>query len=145
MASALFVNTGALLAAPKKVEAVPLSPEAQKAHDGYAAMLEALRSELTPKLPQIDEAKAKVAAAAADLNKQNNVLKMRAKKGEDVKEEAAKLATEIAEASDKALNEDEKYLLKVGASNQVFHYYGSAKFFAQAGKAFAEAMAGMKK
>jgi hypothetical protein len=36
---------------------VPLSPEAQKAHDGYASMLEALRSELKPKLPQIDASK----------------------------------------------------------------------------------------
>jgi hypothetical protein len=70
---------------------------------------------------------------------------MRSKKGEDVKEESAKLATEIAEVSEKALSEDEKLLIKKGASNQGFHYYGSAKFFAQAGKAFAEAMAGMKK
>ncbi len=57
LASALFVNTGTLLAAPKKVEVVPLSPEVQKAHDGYASMLQALRSELEPKLPQIDAAK----------------------------------------------------------------------------------------
>jgi hypothetical protein len=57
LASALFVNTGTLLAAPKKVEVPPLSPEAQKAHDGYASMLQALRSELEPKLPQIDAAK----------------------------------------------------------------------------------------
>jgi hypothetical protein len=57
LASALFVNTGTLLAAPKKVEVVPLSPEAQKAHDGYASMLQTLRSELEPKLPKIDEVK----------------------------------------------------------------------------------------
>ncbi len=57
LASALFVNPGTLLAAPKKVGVVPLSPEAQKAHDGYASMLESLRSELKPKLPQIDAAK----------------------------------------------------------------------------------------
>lgn len=56
LASAWFVTTASLLAAPKKVD-TPLSPEAQKAHDGYAGMLEALRSELMPKLPQIDAAK----------------------------------------------------------------------------------------
>jgi hypothetical protein len=56
LASAFFVNTGTLFAAPKKVE-TPLSPEAQKAHDGYASMLEALRSELKPKFPEIDSAK----------------------------------------------------------------------------------------
>jgi hypothetical protein len=57
LAFAFFLNTGTLLAAPKKAEVVPLSPEAQKAHDGYASMLEALRSELKPKLPQIDASK----------------------------------------------------------------------------------------
>jgi hypothetical protein len=41
LASALFVNSGTLLAAPKKVELVPLTPDAQKAHDGYASMLQA--------------------------------------------------------------------------------------------------------
>ncbi len=57
LASVLFVNTGTLLAAPPKKVEVPLSPEAQKAHDGYASMLQSLRSELEPKLPQIDAAK----------------------------------------------------------------------------------------
>lgn len=93
----------------------------------------------------IDAAKLKLAAATAELSKKNNVLKMRAKKGEDVKEESAKLAAEIAEVSGKALSEDEKLLIKNGASNQGFHYYGSGKFFAQAGKAFAEALVNMKK
>jgi hypothetical protein len=66
LASILFVNTGTLFAAPKKAEAPPLSPEAQKAHDGYASMLEALRSELKPKFPQIDASKyAKITEAYA--------------------------------------------------------------------------------
>ena len=66
MASAFFANTGALLAAPNNAKVAPLSPEAQKAHDGYAGMLEALRKELQPKLPQIDAAKyAKLTAAYA--------------------------------------------------------------------------------
>jgi hypothetical protein len=88
----------------------------------------------------IEAIKVKLSAATAELGKQNNILKMRAKKGEDVKEESAKLAAEIKEVSDKALSEDEKLLLKTGSSNQGFHYHGSAKFFAQAGKAFAEAL-----
>lgn len=57
LASAFFVNPGTLWAAPKKAVVVPLSPEAQKAHDGYAGMLESLRGELKPKLPPIDAAK----------------------------------------------------------------------------------------
>jgi hypothetical protein len=66
LASTLFWSTGTLLAAPKKVEVVPLSPVAQKAHDAYAGMLESLRSELKPKLPQIDAAKyAKITEAYA--------------------------------------------------------------------------------
>ena len=43
----------------------------------------------------IDAVKLKLAAATAELGKKNNVLKIRAKKGEDVKEESAKLAAEI--------------------------------------------------
>ncbi len=36
-------------------------------------------------------------------------------------------------------------LLEVGVSQQGYHYFGSAKFYAQAGKAFAEAVPGMNK
>ncbi len=93
----------------------------------------------------VDAVKMKLAAATAELSKKGNGLKMRAKKGEDVKEESAKLAAEIKEVSDKALSEDEKLLLKTGSSNQGFHYHGSGKFFAQAGKAFAEALVSLKK
>lgn len=93
----------------------------------------------------IEAIKVKQSAATAELGKQNNILKMRAKKGEDVKEESAKLAAEIKAVVEQALTEDEKFLLKSGSSNQGFHYHGSAKFFAQAGKAFAEALAGLNK
>jgi len=93
----------------------------------------------------IDAAKLKLATATAELSKKGNVLKMRAKKGEDVKEESAKLAAEITAVSEKALSEDEKLLLKTGSSNQGFHYHGSAKFFAQTGQAFTEALVGLKK
>jgi Carbohydrate esterase, sialic acid-specific acetylesterase len=88
----------------------------------------------------IEAIKVKQSAATAELDKKGNVLKMRAKKGEDVKEEMAKLAAEKVAVIEQALTADEKFLLKNGSSNQGFHYHGSAKFFAQAGKAFAEAL-----
>jgi len=93
----------------------------------------------------IDAIKTKLSKATAELDKKANVLKMRSKKGEDIKEEMGKLTAEKTAVTEKALTEDEKFLLKNGASNQGFHYYGSGKFFAQAGKAFAEALAGLKK
>lgn len=93
----------------------------------------------------IEAIKVKQSVATAELGKQNNILKMRAKKGEDVKEESAKLSAEIAAVVEKALTADEKLLLKTGSSNQGFHYHGSAKFFAQVGKAFAEALAVLDK
>ena len=92
----------------------------------------------------IEAIKVKLAAATAELDKKGNVLKMRSKKGEDVKEESAKLAEEKKAVIEKALTADEKFLLKNGASNPGFHYHGSAKFFAIAGKSFADALAGMK-
>ncbi|HEX5790439.1 MAG TPA: sialate O-acetylesterase, partial [Luteolibacter sp.] len=93
----------------------------------------------------IDAVKAKAAAATAELDKQANTLKMRAKKGEDVKAEVAKLTADKEALIAQTLTEDEKWLLANGVSNQGFHYWGSGKFFAQAGKAFAEAAHGMIK
>jgi alpha-galactosidase len=93
----------------------------------------------------IDAIKTKLAAATAELDKKANTLKMRSKKGEDVKEEMAKLTAEKKAVTEKALIADEKFLLENGCSNQGFHYYGSAKFFGQAGKAFAEALVNLKK
>ncbi len=93
----------------------------------------------------IDAIKVKLAAATAELDKKGNILKMRSKKGEDVKEEMAELAAKKEAITEQALSEDEKFLLKNGCSNQGFHYYGSAKFFGQVGKAFAEALIGIRK
>jgi len=93
----------------------------------------------------IDAVKIKLAAATAELDKKGNVLKMRSKKGEDVKEAMLKLTAEKKAVTEQALTADEKFLLENGCSNQGFHYYGSAKFFGQIGKAFAEALVGMKK
>lgn len=45
----------------------------------------------------------------------------------------------------KEMTEEEFFLATKGISNRGFHYYGSAKFFGQLGKAFAEALVGLKK
>ena len=93
----------------------------------------------------LDALKAKMSAATAELDKKTNEYKMRTKKGEYLKEESAKLAVEKAAKLEEALTEDDKFLLANGISNQGFHYYGSAKFFGQIGKAFAEALVNMNK
>jgi hypothetical protein len=94
---------------------------------------------------ELDALKTKISAATAELDKKANELKMRSKKGEDCKEESAKLAIEKAAKIDEVLSDDEKFLLKHGISNQGYHYHGSAKFFGQIGKAFAEALVNAKK
>jgi alpha-galactosidase len=50
----------------------------------------------------------------------------------------------LAEARDKKERTPEEEEIAKGASNQGFHYYGAAKFFAPAGKAFAEAVDALK-
>jgi alpha-galactosidase len=93
----------------------------------------------------IDAVKMKLAAATSELDKKGNILKMRSKKGEDVKEAMVKLAAEKKSITEQALTAEEKFLLENGCSNQGFHYYGSGKFFGQIGKAFAEALVNVKK
>ena len=56
-----------------------------------------------------------------------------------------KIHAEIRTKMKKVMTEDELFLLDNGMSNQEFHYHGSAKFFGQAGKAFAEAFVDLKK
>jgi hypothetical protein len=50
----------------------------------------------------------------------------------------------LAAARDKKERTPEEEEIAKGASNQGFHYYGAAKFFAPTGKAFAEAIENMK-
>lgn len=57
----------------------------------------------------------------------------------------AKAQAEREKQIQAVLTEEEMWLYKNGASNQGYHYHGSAKFFAQLGKAFAEALVGLKK
>lgn len=51
---------------------------------------------------------------------------------------------QLAAARDKKERTPEEEEIAKGASNQGFHYYGAAKFFGPAGKAFAEAFTGLK-
>ncbi|MES2981840.1 MAG: sialate O-acetylesterase [Verrucomicrobiota bacterium] len=51
---------------------------------------------------------------------------------------------ELVKARDKKERTPEEEEIAKGASHQGFHYYGAAKFFAPAGKAFAEAIHNMK-
>lgn len=51
---------------------------------------------------------------------------------------------ELVKARSKKERTPEEEEIAKGASNQGFHYYGAAKFFAPAGKAFAEAIHNMK-
>ncbi len=110
---------------------------------------------------EMDEFKGNVAAVfthnywpaeidAVEL-KANEVKKAFHKRGQEIKKmegDARKAAetelrAEVDAAMDKALTEDDKWLLAKGKSNQGFHYYGSAKFFAQIGKAFADTLVKM--
>jgi len=60
--------------------------------------------------------------------------------GEERKAAMAQLRADIRAKKEKEMSEDELFLVDHGISNAGFHYYGSAKFFAQIGKAFAEAL-----
>jgi len=55
-----------------------------------------------------------------------------------------KIGFDIRAKMEKVMTEDELFLLDNGVSNQGFHYYGSAKFEGQVGKAFADALFGLK-
>jgi hypothetical protein len=65
--------------------------------------------------------------------------------GDERKKAFEQLKTEKDAAVKEALSEDEIWLLENGISNQGFHYWGSAKFFAQIGEAFAKALVELEK
>jgi len=64
--------------------------------------------------------------------------------GEARKQAESKLKEQERAAIEAALTEDELFTLDVGVSNRGFHYYGSAKFFAQLGEAFAKSLIGIR-
>lgn len=87
---------------------------------------------------EIDAVKAKAAEAQKPFAARDKEAKKL--EGAERKKAYDQLKVEKAAAIQKALSKDELWLLENGISNQSFHYYGSAKFFAQIGKAFAEAL-----
>jgi hypothetical protein len=64
--------------------------------------------------------------------------------GDERKAATAELQVEKRAAVEAALSEEELFILDHGISNRGFHYWGSAKFFARIGEAFARALAGME-
>jgi alpha-galactosidase len=94
---------------------------------------------------EIDAVLKKVDAVKGEFAARSNEIKKRQKAGEDCKADIAKLAADERGKIEESLTKDELFLLDNGKSNQGFHYYGSAKFFAQVGQAFAEALAAMRK
>jgi hypothetical protein len=94
---------------------------------------------------ELDEVRARITEATAEFEAKGRELKARSKKGEDLRKEIAELTAAKNAKIDQTLNDDEKFLIEKGISNQGFHYHGSAKFFAQIGKAFAEAAIEMNK
>jgi len=94
---------------------------------------------------ELDEVLAKQMDVKKEFADQQNEIKQRQKDGENVREDQAKLNDEIRAKVETTLTKDELFLLDKGMSNRSFHYYGSAKFFAQIGKAFAETLVDLKK
>jgi len=94
---------------------------------------------------ELDEVRAKEGEIKKEFADRQNEIKKLQKSGGDWKKDQEKLNEEIRAKTEKSLTEDELFLLDNGFSNQGFHYYGSAKFFGQIGKAFAEAMMDLEK
>lgn len=94
---------------------------------------------------EIDAVLAKADKVKGEFAKREKELKDRQKSGGDWKQDRSKLDAEIRAKIEATLTKDELFLLDYGRSNAGYHYHGSAKFFAQAGKAFAETMVDLGK
>lgn len=86
---------------------------------------------------EIDAVMEKVNAVKKTFHQQKRALKDIDDRDARRKADAA-LKKEERAAIVAALTEDELFTLDKGVSNRGFHYYGSAKFFAQLGEAFAK-------
>ena len=94
---------------------------------------------------EIDAVQAKVGALNKEFSKREKELKEKKKEGGDWKKDAAKLEEAKRAKIEASLSEDELFILDNGISNRGFHYHGSAKFFAQIGKAFADTLVELEK
>lgn len=93
---------------------------------------------------ELDAVLAKAAPLKDELNSRSKALDQQKLPAAEMKDAKAKLNEEYRANLEKALTADELFLLDNGISNQGFHYLGSAKFFGQIGKAFAEALVSLK-
>ncbi|MFK7911997.1 MAG: sialate O-acetylesterase [Akkermansiaceae bacterium] len=94
---------------------------------------------------EIDVVMAKVNAAKAPFSKESKKIKKSDMKPEEKKKAFAEIRAKSDAAIEKALTKEELFIYQSGRSNQGFHYHGSAKFFGQIGKAFADALVDLKK
>ena len=83
---------------------------------------------------------AKEAPFKNEIRKMEKELKAQKPSNADWRAGREKIKADIRVKIEKVMTEDELFLLDKGVSNQGFHYYGSAKFEGQIGKAFAEAL-----
>lgn len=82
----------------------------------------------------------KVGVIKGEYKAKSMKLKGQQNKGVDVRKEQAALDVEMNEKIKQTLTPDEFFLMENGVSNAGYHYLGSAKFFAQIGKAFADTL-----
>jgi hypothetical protein len=94
---------------------------------------------------ELDDVRAKEGEIKKEFADRQNEIKKLQKSGGDWKKLQETLSAEMRAKVEQSLSEDEMFLLDNGISNQGFHYWGSAKFFAQIGKAFSDALVGLKK
>ena len=94
---------------------------------------------------ELDEILAKAKPVKDEFAKKGKELKEQKLNREDQVKAEAKLAEDLRAKLAATLTKDELFLLENGISNQGFHYLGSAKFFGQIGKAFAESLVTAKK
>jgi alpha-galactosidase len=91
-------------------------------------------------LDPIIEKKSKISGAQ---KKKSKDLKNQGLSDDELRAKNKELQAETQKLIAEALTPDELWLLENGVSNQGFHYHGSAKFFAQIGKAFSAALLGI--
>lgn len=94
---------------------------------------------------EIDAVQAKMNTVKTGFAARQKEIQARQKSGGDWKKDQAALDAEIRAKTEQTLTADELFILDNGISNQGFHYHGSAKFFAQIGKAFADALIDLQK
>ncbi len=89
---------------------------------------------------EIDAVQEKIAPIHSEAHKQRKALDKLELSRTERKKHIDTINAEARKQIEAILSEDELFVLDHGTSNFGFHYHGSAKFFAQLGKAFAEAL-----